>query len=129
MIKNLLWKFDIFVYRLFYWRWNDKFKNRADIRKLFFDFLNVWETFQKEPITEIGNNPFDLERPRKKTMNTITSKIGDSQVKLSYDGRGLRLSKTCNGENQWTSFNVDDQMLSIIRDVIDKYFKGGWRSE
>jgi hypothetical protein len=43
IIKKLIWKFDILVYRLFYWRWRRKFESRSDIRKLFLGYLTDWE--------------------------------------------------------------------------------------
>jgi len=42
-MKSLTWKFDILIYRLFYWRWRRHLENRADIRRLFIRYLNAWE--------------------------------------------------------------------------------------
>jgi len=63
-MKALIWKFDIIVYRLFYWRWNNKLANNADIRKLFLDFLNSWEAIDREPAMGIGGNPPQLKEPK-----------------------------------------------------------------
>ena len=47
MFRNLVWKFDIFVYKLFYLRWNKKLAEREDIRDLFAKTLEDWGTQQK----------------------------------------------------------------------------------
>ena len=65
-MKTLIWKFDMMVYRLFYRRWNERLKNRADIRRLFLDYLNAWEAIYNEPVMGIGGNPPQLQKPKMK---------------------------------------------------------------
>ena len=62
-MKKLIWKFDILIYRLFYWRWNKILSNRSDIRKLFFSYLNSWEAIEREPAMGIGP-PIKLKIPK-----------------------------------------------------------------
>ena len=57
MFKRIIWKFDILIYKLFYWRWRKKLENRSDIRKLFLLYLNQWETIHREPAMGIGAVP------------------------------------------------------------------------
>ena len=43
--------FDMQIYKLFYWRWNDKFREDSGLRQLFLDNFKVWEDV----------NPVDLD--------------------------------------------------------------------
>jgi hypothetical protein len=56
-MNKLIWKFDILVYKLFRWRWNDRFKNNSELRKLFLRYLTAWEVIEREPAMGIGDNP------------------------------------------------------------------------
>ena len=57
MLKIILWKFDMLIYRLFYWRWNRKLIEREDIRRLFLRYLNSWQAVHREPAMGIGVPP------------------------------------------------------------------------
>jgi len=39
-MSKLIWKFDMLIYRLFYWRWNKRLSARKDLQRLFLDYLN-----------------------------------------------------------------------------------------
>jgi hypothetical protein len=60
-MKSIIWKFDMLIYRLFYWRWNKRLANRSDIRKLFLNYFNAWEAIEREPAMGIGPHPPKLE--------------------------------------------------------------------
>lgn len=60
MINKMIWKFDILIYKLFRWRWNEKFKNNSNYRKLFLRYLNAWEAIEREPAMGIGEDKIDL---------------------------------------------------------------------
>lgn len=34
-MKKLIWKFDLLIYRLFYWRWSPRLKNDPDLAYVF----------------------------------------------------------------------------------------------
>jgi len=57
MIQSLIWKFDMMIYRLFYWRWKRRLIENDDIRRLFLKYLQAWETISKEPAMGIGKPP------------------------------------------------------------------------
>jgi len=38
-MKRLIYKFDMIVYRLFYWRWNKRIEDDKNIRELFIEYL------------------------------------------------------------------------------------------
>ena len=57
MFKKMIWKFDILIYKLFYWRWKQKLIDRRDIRLLFLVYLNSWEAVHREPAMGIGKPP------------------------------------------------------------------------
>jgi len=57
IIRKLLWKFDMLVYQLFYWRWNDRLINDDILRRLFLSYLKSWETIANEPAMGIGKPP------------------------------------------------------------------------
>ena len=63
-MDELIWRFDILIYRLFYWRWKKRLEDRPDIRKIFLDYLNHWEAIHREPAMGIGKPP-RLRIPRK----------------------------------------------------------------
>jgi len=65
-MKKLLWIFDICIYRLFYWRWNDKFSESHDLRKLFLDYLNSWEAIYREPAMGIESSSLKLKVPKQR---------------------------------------------------------------
>jgi len=62
MIKKIVWKFDMMIYHLFYWRWNKRLIERHDIRQLFLKYLNSWEAVYREPAMGIGTPP-KLRKP------------------------------------------------------------------
>lgn len=46
MIKKIS-QFDWFIYKLFYWRWNRIFKERADLRELFIANLKAFDVLDE----------------------------------------------------------------------------------
>lgn len=56
-MKWIIWKFDIIIYRLFYWRWNSRFINNKEIRDLFLRYLQKWDAIDREPAMGIGVPP------------------------------------------------------------------------
>ena len=56
-MKLLLWKFDMLIYRLFYWRWNKKLMNDDNLRSLFLRYLNSWDAISREPAMGVGKPP------------------------------------------------------------------------
>ena len=57
MFKSWIWKFDMIIYRLFYWRWKQRLIENDDIRRLFLQYLQAWETISNEPAMGIGTPP------------------------------------------------------------------------
>jgi len=42
LIRSLIWKFDLLVYRLFFWRWNPRLKADANLAYAFSVFMQAW---------------------------------------------------------------------------------------
>lgn len=63
-MNRLLWKFDMIIYRLFYWRWNKRLINDDQLRSTFMYYLNTWDSISKEPAMGIGKPP-RFPRPEK----------------------------------------------------------------
>ena len=53
-MKWLVWQFDIFIYWMFYKRWEKYIIERKDIRDLFHQWLHTWESIHNEPAMGIG---------------------------------------------------------------------------
>jgi len=64
MINRLIWKFDMAIYRLFYWRWNKRLMMRGDIRRLFMQGLTEYERMATETEEEqqIRNGLLELSK-------------------------------------------------------------------
>jgi len=43
IVDKIIQKFDMAIYRLFYWRWNRKLEKNEDMRQLFIDSLTSYE--------------------------------------------------------------------------------------
>ena len=56
-MKWILWKFDMIIYKLFYWRWNRRLIEDDNLRKLFLSYFKSWETIYREPAMGIGTPP------------------------------------------------------------------------
>jgi hypothetical protein len=56
-MKWILWKFDMIIYKLFYWRWNRRLIEDDNLRKLFLSYFKSWETIRREPAMGIGTPP------------------------------------------------------------------------
>jgi len=57
MIQSWIWKFDMIIYRLFYWRWKRRLIENNEIRRLFLNYLQAWETISKETSLGVGKPP------------------------------------------------------------------------
>lgn len=57
MIKKFIWKCDMVIYKLFYWRWNKRLINDSRLRGLFLRYLQSWEAIHNEPAMGIGEPP------------------------------------------------------------------------
>lgn len=44
----LLWRFDMLVYRLFFWRWERRLINDAKLRAMFKAHLNAFEIMRQK---------------------------------------------------------------------------------
>ena len=78
MIKHIVWQIDIFIYKLFYWRWRNKLENRSDIRQLFLRYLNSWEALHNEPCMGVGGNPPELKTPNQSFNRNCSEKPSQS---------------------------------------------------
>lgn len=45
-MKKLSW-FDLFIYKIWYWRWNNIFANRPDLREIFIANLKAFDTLNE----------------------------------------------------------------------------------
>lgn len=88
--NHLLWKFDMFVYSLFYWRWNRKLIERKDIRQLFIDWLNIWNILEAEPTMGIDLTCYKPLRKRILECNNLNTimhgKIIKKEKRSTKDG-------------------------------------------
>lgn len=69
MWKDLIWKLDLLIYRLFYWRWSPRLKNDPDLAYLFSKIGASWtngnpprnpekvDRFIVEEFTRLGKPP------------------------------------------------------------------------
>lgn len=51
-MNKLIWKFDILIYKLFRWRWNDKLKNNPELRALFLKYFTAWESTEMPDVED-----------------------------------------------------------------------------
>ena len=64
MIWNkIVWHFDLVIYRLFRWRWNQRFIDNHKLRQYFIRYLNSWEAIHNEPAMGIGPEPPKMPNP------------------------------------------------------------------
>ena len=47
LVNSIVWKFDMFIYRLFYWRWNNRLKENVNIFNLFKEWVDNYEHIEK----------------------------------------------------------------------------------
>jgi hypothetical protein len=76
-MKKIIWEFDMFIYRLFYWRWRKHLEDRADIRQLFLKYLNACEARHREPAMGIGGCP-ELKEPEISPSFDICSPVPET---------------------------------------------------
>lgn len=63
-MKRLLLKFDILVYRLFYWRWSPRLKNDPDLAYMFAEIGAEWSKARPPRNPETINQLLEMERER-----------------------------------------------------------------
>ena len=59
---------------------------------------------------------------RKDRKVFVLKESGKNKVRIEYDGYSLALFTT-HDDWQWTGFSCNDELLKLIRDSIDEYFK------
>ena len=61
--RKIVWQFDLLIYRLFRWRWNQRFIEDDELRHYFINYLNSWEAIHNEPAMGIGSKPPKMPNP------------------------------------------------------------------
>lgn len=64
MIEKLLWRIDMLIYRLFYWRWTPRLKSNPDLAYMFAEFSSSWSKTQPPQNRDAVDILLEAERER-----------------------------------------------------------------
>lgn len=63
-MRKLIWKFDLLIYRLFYWRWLPRLKCDPDLAHLFAEYCRTWAEGNPPRNTDTVDQLLAAERER-----------------------------------------------------------------
>lgn len=79
-MRKLIWKIDLLIYRLFYWRWSPRLRNDPDLAYLFSKIGAAWTNAHPPKSTKAVDKLIEQEfarhgKPAIRTDGTVTTEL------------------------------------------------------
>ena len=109
MLNKIVWKFDILIYKLFRWRWNEKFKNNSPLNGMNLKLMKFYLPLLLKVLNKflINNNEQALNKINKIVENKIEI------VQKQIDSKESIIEKLKNIHQ-----TVSELLLDLIKQII-----------